>query len=249
MNIGMYGGAASMTNLHRWQEALTRDIASAHQAGYRKMSVGISGTAAGKLPSSTGQSFQSHLDGAMPESKIGYSFEQGSIEPTGDPFDFAISGDGFFQLQEQSGRTILTRGGHFGLNTERQVVDNSGNLVLGSGGPIQLNADQGDVYCDMNGRLYQGDTFLDQLGIVDLEDKESLIRVPGGFIVDPESAAKSQAVEFPRVQQGFIEGSNASIMESMVGLMEVSRAQESSQKLINILDERAQRSLKILGND
>ncbi len=237
-----------MTNLHRWQEALTRDIASANQAGYRKMSVGVSATAAGKLPSHTGQGFQSHLDGAMPESKIGYSFEQGSIEPTGDPFDFAISGDGFFQLQEKSGRTVLTRGGHFGLNTERQIVDNKGNLVLGVSGPIQLNADQGDVYCDMNGRLYQGDTFLDQLGIVDVEDKDALVRVPGGFIIDTESAAKSQEVEFPRVQQGFIEGSNASIMESMVGLMEVSRAQESSQKLINILDERAQRSLKLLGN-
>lgn len=237
-----------MTNLHRWQEALTRDIASAHQAGYRKMTVGISATAAGKLPSNTGESFQNQLDGAMPEAKIGYSFEQGSIEPTGDPFDFAISSEGFFQLQEKSGRTLLTRGGHFGLNTDRQVVDNRGNLVLGASGPIQLNADQGDVYCDMNGRLYQGDTFLDQLSIVDVVDKDALLRVPGGFMLDPKLAAKPEPIEFPRVQQAFIEGSNASIMESMVGLMEVSRAQESSQKLINILDERMQRSLKILGN-
>lgn len=244
----MYGGAASITNLHRWQEALTRDIASAHQAGYRKMSVGISATAAGQLPSGTGEGFQDKLDAAMPESKIGYSFIQGSIEPTGDPLDFAISGDGFFQLQEKSGRTVLTRGGHFSLNTERQIVDNRGNLVLGSSGPIQLNADQGDVSCDMSGRIYQGDTFLDQLGIVDVQNKDALIRVPGGFVVDDASAERPAAVEFPHVQQGFIEGSNASIMESMVGLMEVSRAQESSQKLINILDQRAQHALKILGN-
>ena len=247
MNTGVYGGAASMATLQKWQEALTRDIASASQAGYKKSAVGISSASLGRIAGDHGN-FQSHLEGSMPEVRVGVSFDQGPLKPTGDSFDFAISGDGFFKSQGEQGQRIYKRGGHFHLNTSRQLVDGHNNLILGLGGPIQVNAADGDLYCDSNGRLYQGDKFLDQFAITKADRPEAFIRVPGGFVIDPSIDLKLEDVDSPSVHQGFIEESNGSAMESMIGLLEVTRAQESNQRLINALDERTQRSLKVLGS-
>lgn len=57
------------------------------------------------------------------------SFEQGSLDRTDQPFDVAIEGDGFFQVQamiDGQETTVYTRAGNFTLNAEGQMVLNNG---------------------------------------------------------------------------------------------------------------------------
>lgn len=57
------------------------------------------------------------------------SFEQGNISFTNNALDLAISGAGFFQLDD-GGSTVFTRAGQFSLDANGYVVNSEGNRLL-----------------------------------------------------------------------------------------------------------------------
>ena len=52
--------------------------------------------------------------------------EQGNLQQTGNQFDMAINGNGFFQVQMPDGTTAYTRDGSFHIDAAGQLVNNSG---------------------------------------------------------------------------------------------------------------------------
>ncbi|MDX9875345.1 MAG: flagellar hook-basal body complex protein, partial [Spongiibacteraceae bacterium] len=64
---------------------------------------------------------------------IAQQFTQGNISITNNSLDLAISGQGFFVLQEQGGSRMYTRSGIFGLDKEGYVVGNNGARLQGFG--------------------------------------------------------------------------------------------------------------------
>ncbi|MFV9615725.1 MAG: flagellar hook protein FlgE [Gammaproteobacteria bacterium] len=76
-------------------------------------------------------------------------FSQGNIAFTDNPLDLAISGNGFFQL-ENSGSTVYSRSGNFKLDASGSVVNNEGfslmarqadsnGTITGAVAPLQLS--------------------------------------------------------------------------------------------------------------
>jgi flagellar hook protein FlgE len=63
-------------------------------------------------------------------SDLAQAFAEGSISQTGNPLDVAINGTGFFTLQSSSG-LVYSRDGSFQVNNSGQLVDASGNLLMG----------------------------------------------------------------------------------------------------------------------
>ncbi|HZK91950.1 MAG TPA: flagellar hook protein FlgE [Stellaceae bacterium] len=61
-------------------------------------------------------------------------FTEGSISQTGNPLDVAINGNGFFQVQTQTG-VAFTRDGALQLNAGGFLVNDTGALVMGYGAP------------------------------------------------------------------------------------------------------------------
>ncbi len=60
------------------------------------------------------------------------NFNQGNIESTGQPLNLAIQGNGFFAVQDPSTNQIeYTRDGSFNLNSQGQLVTETGDLVQG----------------------------------------------------------------------------------------------------------------------
>ncbi|MGE0046306.1 MAG: flagellar basal-body rod protein FlgG, partial [Hyphomonadaceae bacterium] len=60
---------------------------------------------------------------------IGRITEQGNIAQTGNPYDLAISGRGYFQVTMPSGDTAYTRAGNLALNAEGQLVTADGYAI------------------------------------------------------------------------------------------------------------------------
>jgi flagellar hook protein FlgE len=79
----------------------------------------------GSNPSQTGLGAQ--------VASIQQSFTQGSIQPTGNPTDMAINGNGFFVTQDASTGQQFTRDGTFTLNANHQLVTSGGAFVQGYG--------------------------------------------------------------------------------------------------------------------
>lgn len=56
-------------------------------------------------------------------------FDQGSLQPTGNVSDLAISGDGFFRMLTYDGSYAFTRDGSFKIDSNGQFVDSNGNRL------------------------------------------------------------------------------------------------------------------------
>ena len=72
--------------------------------------------------------------------EIAVDYQQGALESTGNPFDLAIVGDGFFAVQTPEG-VRYTRNGAFFRNQEGYLQDIRGyNLLDTTGNPIRIPA-------------------------------------------------------------------------------------------------------------
>lgn len=57
-------------------------------------------------------------------------FQQGSVSTTGNPLDMAVDGEGFFRIRDSSGISY-TRAGSFGVDSEGNIVNNTGARLSG----------------------------------------------------------------------------------------------------------------------
>lgn len=65
--------------------------------------------------------------------EIAPSFTQGTVEISANPTDLAIQGDGFFIVEGGLGQQLYTRNGIFKMNSQDQLVNITGNRLLGFG--------------------------------------------------------------------------------------------------------------------
>lgn len=84
------------------------------------------------------------------------SYNQGSIQQTTGAFDAAISGNGFFVVQDQNNQQLFTRDGSFSLNSSGGLVTASGDAVQGwniEGGAVNTNGPVGDIVVAEGGTM------------------------------------------------------------------------------------------------
>jgi len=118
-----------------------------------------------------------------------------------------------------------------------------------TGGTINVTPGQGDVTIDKEGQVFQMEQLVGQVGVFSFENPLlDLQKVGGGFVakeqgVEPEVAEPENFT----VLQGFLENSNVSAIEEMIGLIEVSRAHEANQKMIQTFDQNIGKAIGTLG--
>ena len=166
-------------------------------------------------------------------------FEQGPVKETGNPFDLALVGEGFFVVQTEAG-VRYGRNGHFERDVLGQLVVNGTQPVLGENGPIQVT----DTFTvNEAGEIFNGEQFVDRLRLVTF-DQPFPLRKEGHSLF---ALTDETAVELPsdqlRVKQGFLEGSNVNPIEEMVDMLLVYRYFEAEQKMLltqdNLLEQAA----------
>ena len=168
----------------------------------------------------------------------------GEVHLTGGHLDLAIEGPGFFLLETGDGQ-VLTRAGSFLRSPEGMLVAASGEQVLDTGGaPIFLPADAGPLEIGTDGTIAGPDGPLARLAVVDAPPAE--MRRTGDTAWRVEDAAISP-VETPRLRQGALERSNVNPVVEIARLIEVTRAYETAQSLIEAEDERIRATIRTLG--
>ncbi|MGC8201119.1 flagellar hook-basal body complex protein [Aliiroseovarius sp. PTFE2010] len=168
---------------------------------------------------------------------------QGTLKPTGGTFDFAIEGDGFFQVESDAG-PMLTRAGGFTPNETGELVTYDGARLLDAGGaPIFIPPDAQSISVASDGTLSADGRPLTQIGLftptdpTDMQHRDGVrFEVPGG--VDP--------VENANIVQGFLESSNVNAITEIARMIEVQHAYELGQKFLEQEDERIRNVLTTL---
>jgi len=171
---------------------------------------------------------------------------------TGSGSDVAIEGKGFFEVKLPNGQTALTRDGEFQLNSKSQLVTNESYPVLGiSNGvtnPIQLSSDHsGPLSISSTGNVNQGSELRAKLKVTDVDEPQKLTPLGGGYFLaqDPKIAMKPST---SNLREGYLEGSKTNTLSEMASMMTASRSFEANQKIIQIQDDRLNRTITELGN-
>jgi flagellar basal-body rod protein FlgF len=165
------------------------------------------------------------------ESTPGYDPSAGSVSATGRNLDVAMQGNSWLAVQGLDGTEAYTRAGSLDVSSDGTLITRNGLTVLGDGGPIQvppnsevnIGAD-GTVSAKTNGRS----NTVGKLKLVTPEaplqrGTDGLFRGPDGDLpADPNA----------RVQDGALEGSNVSSVETMVAMITAARQFEVQMKML-----------------
>jgi flagellar basal body rod protein FlgG len=213
-------------------DRLAADLANVSTAGYKT-------ERAGTLASPR-DSFASALDSAVDvvagQTKI--DFRPGTIANTGRDLDVAIEGRGFFVIDTPAGERY-TRNGSFTRRADGLLTTAQGEPVLGEGGEIRLGA--GPIGIEQDGTIKVGNAVAGRLRVVEFTRDSDLVRESGARFKAIAGAEPEESEG--RLLGGALEQSNASVVDLMAKLTEVSRGFESLQRGVstftNDLDARA----------
>ena len=186
---------------------------------------------------------------SLTHSSVGTAFSQGPLEHTGDPLNVALSGEGFFVVDTPEGER-LTRRGALQLDEQGVLVTSEGHRVQGDGGEIQLGdaIAQGEaVTIGTDGTVSAGTASLGRLRVVLAADEQALQRDDSGlWIAKAGSTAEAEPGTF-EVVQGALEASNVSPVESLVQMIEATRAFEAYMTAVQRMDRLQQSAIDEVG--
>lgn len=193
-------------------------------------------------------------------SAITSQYTQGNLLETGNEYDFAIEGKGFFMVQTQDGGVAYTRNGSFGLanGVDGVTVANSdGNPLLDTTGmPIVIDDiyNPSEITVNELGELCYPDasglavSIGIRVGIVQFNNPSGLQKMSNSLLKETEASgtarleAEDEALQRSKMRQKYLEGSNVQAVDEIVSLIVAQRAYEMNSKIITASDEMMQQA-------
>lgn len=252
---GLYTAYTGMMNEQYRMDIMSNNLANADTTGFKKegsTSQAYSEVMAVKIKDvSENPNTPKRLGNMSLGVKIGETytdFSQGSLRDTGNTYDIAIGGDGFFNIEftNKSGETSTkyTRDGGFTLTKDGYLVTKDGDYVLGENGRIQLSTTAGNTVFDESGNIYQDDRLVASLKLTEFEDTNYLTHY-GETMWDAKEGAVAKDADDAKIYQGYLEMSNASVVKEMVNMITISRQYESNQKMLTTFDDTLEKSMAL----
>jgi flagellar basal-body rod protein FlgF len=239
MNRGLYIAASGMLAELTRQNQIANDLANASTAGYKPDrsaqasfgDVALQNTANGQTIGSLG--FGTQI------AQIKTDMSSGPLKETGQPFDLALAGDGFFAVQTAQG-TRYTRNGQLQLDANGGLVTATGSPVLDNrGNPIKIPAGQA-VTVGPDGTVTAAGKSVARLAVVSLTNATK----QGDNLYTGTPGAMPRGTE---VKQGFLEGSGADPARAMVDMIVSMRAYEATQRVIHAIDDTLGKGIQSAG--
>lgn len=236
MDLPGYVALTRQSGLAKEMQSVANNIANFSTTGYRREGV-IFAEEVQALPLEGGSV-------AMTEARARYTDTlQGSLEETGGSLDLAIEGDGYFTVMTPQGER-LTRAGAFTRGADGTVVNMDGHRLLDEGGgEIVIPPETRNISVAADGTLSLDGEPAAKVGLVKPTDPTKVSREAGTLF----KASATEPLEGGRVVQGFLEQSNVNPIQEMARMVEVQRAYEYGQKLMDQEDERIRLVVKTLG--
>ncbi len=242
---GLYTAYTGMINEQHRMDVLTNNLANSDTNGYKKEGATSQAFDTVLVDKIKDLSEPGRLNRNVGKANFGVKigenytdYSQGAFKVTGNKYDLAIAGDGFFNVEftNKAGvtSTKYTRDGAFVVNTEGYLVTKDGDFVLGESGRIKIDPTQ-DVAIDARGYISQNGTEIGKIKLTDFMDLNYLEHYGENYYQPVEGATEKTTVG--AIRQGYIETSNVQVVQEMVEMISVSRQYESNQKLITTIDE------------
>jgi flagellar basal-body rod protein FlgF len=224
MNRGLYSGVEAMAAAEKRLESIATNLANVSVHGYKRR-----GTATESFDRALAGSVERHV---RTRTRIDYA--QGALESTGEPFDLALAGAGFFALETPQGEAY-TRGGRFHLDAAGTLQTQEGFPVAWEGARGTIDPQGEEVRVDPDGQVWQGSVQAGRLRLVDFAQPARLQPDRMGYLhASADAAPRAREGE---VRQGHLERSNVSALDEMVALISTQRSYESAAKLMSSIEQ------------
>ncbi len=249
LSIAAAGMAAQQTNV----EVIANNVANINTSGYKRSRAEFtdllyqadrpagapSRGGEGQIPEGV------HIGLGVRTAAIRHLHIQGALAKTGNRFDLALNGRGWFQVAGPNNETLYARAGAFNKNAEGQLVTLDGALVQPS---ITIPQNASEVIVNETGLVFArvgGGPDLQQLGQLTLATFANEVGLePLGSNLFRETTASGSAVigvpgdaGFGSIQQGYLESSNVDAVKEITELITAQRAYELNSKVIQAADD------------
>lgn len=254
---GLFTAYTGMLNQQYRLDTITNNLANAATTGYKR-------------EGATSRAFDDVLGVKIKDSSVSYviqeignmnlgvkigenytDYKQGSFKETGNTFDLALAGNGFFAISftNKNGEemTKYTRDGSFTTDVDGVLRTKDGDYVLNDGGgQITIPTDAADVVIDEMGNIYADGDLVDTLGITDFENYDYLEKYGENMYTPVEGAEEIETTA--AVRQGYLEMSNINAVSEMVEMIAITRAYEANQKAVQTADSMIEKSVNTVGS-
>ncbi len=228
MENSIYVGLSRAVALERDMDIVANNIANVNTPGYRGQYMMF------KEYVEKPQGIEDPLSMVLDYGQY-MSNKPGSIQFTGNKTDFALSGPGFFGVQN-NGETMYTRAGNFAVNVAGELVTAEGKPMVNDGGsPMTIPTDTTELRMAEDGTLSNQNGPIGKLMVKEFADINDLNPVG-----DTLYQTKAEALEpkETRVMQGVLEGSNINSVMEMTHMIDVHRAYQNVQKMLQSEHDR-----------
>jgi flagellar basal body rod protein FlgG len=169
-------------------------------------------------------------------------FAQGTLEPTGSPMDFGISGKGFFVVQGPAG-PLYTRNGNFRFSTSGALVTSEGYpLLQDNGQPFSANTNQ-PIDVSREGNINQNGVSIGRIGLVNFQNPGGLNKFGANYFANSAGQETSSGGD-AQIYQGKLEASNVSASHGAVRIVGLSRQFEMMQKAITLSNDMGKKAIE-----
>ncbi|HRD33454.1 MAG TPA: flagellar basal-body rod protein FlgF [Rhodocyclaceae bacterium] len=231
-----------------------------------KHTLGQQGAVAHNIANATSTGFRAEmhklrgvevLSAALPsrafvvDASVATDFTPGAINFTGNHYDVAIEGKGWFAVQGPDGREAYTRNGSFEVSANGILQTRDGLPVIGDGGPITIPPDN-EVVIGADGSISAiepGGAVVNLVGQLKrvnppeqdlVRGEDGLFRLRNGGVAPVDETVKTAG--------GYLESSNVNVVDQLVQMISLARQFEMQTRMIQTAETNDQAAARVLSN-
>jgi flagellar basal body rod protein FlgG len=248
---GLYAAASSMLVNAARQEVLSHNISNLDTPGFKQILLAMEeftttqvNMPAGRLPNMGLVRSPGILGLGTEISEEKTDFTEGRIDVTGNEWDLAINGTGFFRVQTDEGERY-SRDGRFLRDSEGFLVNSDGFYVLDTNGQ-KIELPEGMAIVSTDGTISINEEVIGQIGLANFENPVTeLVRVGANtYQAQGEPSAEAGGV----IRQYALESTNVDVAQISTQMIMVARSYEAAQQMVQTHDELLAKTINTLGS-
>lgn len=266
MMRSLWTAASGMTSQQLNVDTISNNLSNINTTGYKKESAEFKTLLYQTIQQTTTDSngepkpVGAQVGLGVRNSAIKSQYTQGTLTETGNDYDMAIVGNGFYMVQLGDGSTAYTRNGsfQFAVGTDGVTLATAeGYPVLSTEGNPIVVGDEYDISkitINQNGELSYPDAQNNaasigiKIGLAQFNNPAGLEKMSNSLLGQTAASGEARLEEEDAtlkksvIRTGYLEASNVQAIDEMVNLIVAQRAYELNSKIVTASDEMLQQA-------
>lgn len=251
----LYSGVSGLKNHQIRMDVVGNNIANVNTTGFKAARVNFQDALSQKI-SQNPVTGQNQVGTGVKVGNVMNIHTQGPLQNTGRDLDLAIQGDGFFQVQDNSGVNHFTREGTFYIDKNYYIVNSLGmKLCDSAGNPIQItglgsNNYIGSISIKPDGTISASDdtgtsltiSGTGKVGLTAFPNPAGLKKEGQNLYADPGTTGEAGTAIMvapgtsSTIQSGYLEMSNVDLTEEFTNMITTQRGYQANARVITVSD-------------